>query len=68
MGRASSRFRQTDVTRALKAVRAAGYGAARVLIDKTGRIEIATAPEGEGGDSRNSWDEALDAKDAKRPA
>ena len=47
MGRSPSTFRQTDITRALKAIRAAGYSAVRVLIDKAGRIEIATATEGE---------------------
>ena len=46
MGRSPSTFRQTDITRALRAIRAAGYSAVRVLIDK-GRIEIATAAEGE---------------------
>jgi hypothetical protein len=70
MGRASSTFRQTDVVRALKAVRAAGYSAVRVLVDKTGRIEITTKAEGEAqgepSDSSNSWDEVLNAEDAKR--
>jgi len=44
MGRSPSTFRQTDITRALRAIRAAGYSAVRVLIDK-GRIEIATEGE-----------------------
>jgi hypothetical protein len=69
MGRSSSTFRQTDITRALKAVRAAGYNAVRVQIDKVGRIEIATAAENEpGGGSSNPWDEVLPhAADQKRP-
>ncbi len=52
MGKSPSTFRQTDITRALKAVRAAGYSAVRVLIDKAGRIEIATATEGEAQAAR----------------
>jgi len=47
MGRSPSIFRQTDITRALKAVRAAGFNAVRVLIDKAGRIEITTTTQGE---------------------
>jgi hypothetical protein len=44
MSRTPSNFRQTDVTRALKAVRVAGCGIARILIGKDGRIEIITTP------------------------
>jgi hypothetical protein len=47
MSRTPSAFKQTDITRALNAVRAAGYSAARVLIGKDGRIEIATTMDGE---------------------
>jgi hypothetical protein len=69
MGRSSSTFRQTDITRALKAVRAAGCSAVRVQIDKVGWIEIATQMEGEPSGSGNSWGEApADAADQKRPA
>jgi len=47
MTRAPSPFRQQDVTRAVKAVAAAGVHIARVEIDKAGKITIiaATAPE-----------------------
>ena len=43
MARAPSTFRQQDVTRAIKAVTAAGVHIARVEIDKTGKIVIITA-------------------------
>jgi hypothetical protein len=42
MGRAPSTFRQADLTRALKAVNAAGYSAVRIQIDKTGKLDITT--------------------------
>ena len=60
MSRTPSNFRQTDVTRALKAVRAAGYSAVQVMIDKGGGIKITTAAtEGETAASieRNEWDD-----------
>jgi hypothetical protein len=40
MSRAPSTFRQQDVTKAVKAVAAAGVGIARVEIDKEGKIII----------------------------
>jgi molybdopterin biosynthesis enzyme len=42
MARAPSTFRQQDVTRAIKAVVAAGVGIARVEIDRAGKIVIVT--------------------------
>jgi hypothetical protein len=42
MARAPSTFRQQDVTRAVKAVAAAGVNIARVEIDKAGKIVIVT--------------------------
>ena len=61
MARALSPFRQQDVTRAVKAVAAAGVGIARVEIDKSGKITIIAAPteQGTGGrmpEERNEWD------------
>ena len=43
MPRAPSTFRQQDVTRAVKAVAAAGVHIARIEIDKAGKIVIITA-------------------------
>ena len=54
MSRTPSAFKQTDVTRALKAIRNAGYSAARVLIGKDGQIDITTAvTEGEDQTARS---------------
>jgi hypothetical protein len=59
MARAPSTFRQQDVTRAVKAVAAAGVHIARIEIDKAGKIVIITA----GGTNQpgetteaNEWD------------
>jgi hypothetical protein len=49
MGRAPSTFRQQDVTRAVKAVAAAGVHISRVEIDKTGKITIIAATPAEAG-------------------
>jgi hypothetical protein len=43
MPRAPSTFRQQDVTRAVKAVAAAGVHIARIEIDKVGKIVIIAA-------------------------
>jgi hypothetical protein len=51
MARAPSTFRQQDVTRAVKAVTAAGVHIASVEIDKTGKIVIVAATPTEAGHS-----------------
>ncbi len=61
MARAPSTFRQRDVTRAVRAVTAAGVGIARVEIDKTGKITIIAAVSEQRGEERvseepNEWD------------
>ena len=59
MARAPSTFRQHDVTRAVKAVAAAGVGIARVEIDKAGKITIITADAADGSNEvteGNEWD------------
>jgi hypothetical protein len=59
MARAPCTFRQTDVTRAVKAVAAAGVHIARVEIDRAGKIVIiaaeATEQSGEPTEA-NEWD------------
>jgi hypothetical protein len=59
MARPPSTFRQQDVTRAVKAVAAAGVHIARIEIDKAGKIVIIAA--GASGQSdelteANEWD------------
>ena len=55
MARAPAIFRQGDVTRAVRAVVAAGQAVARVEIAKDGRIVIVTA-QAEPQQSENEWD------------
>jgi hypothetical protein len=59
MARAPSTFRQQDVTRAVKAVTAAGVHIARIEIDKAGKIVIITTDATDQlGERReeNTWD------------
>jgi hypothetical protein len=59
MARAPSTFRQQNVTRAVKAVTAAGVHIARIEIDKSGKIVIITAdqPDRLGNMAEaNEWD------------
>jgi hypothetical protein len=55
MSRAAATFRQHDITRALRAVTAAGMKAARVEIDPTGKIVVQL-----GGGERIDPSNALD--------
>jgi hypothetical protein len=60
MSRGPHTFRQGDVTRAVKAVVAAGVGVLRVEVDRAGRIVVVTGkleenPTPANGDA-NEWD------------
>ena len=62
MARVPAIFRQGDVTRAVRAVAAAGVGIARVEVDRAGKITIialGAEPPGEGGKGPNEWDTVL---------
>jgi len=54
MARAPSTFRQSDITRAIRAVRAAGVENVRVDITKDGKIGIVVG--GEAPKEPNEWD------------
>ena len=59
MARGASTFKQTDVTRALKAARAAGLEVERVEIDKSGKIIVVTGKPPVHELAVNPWDEVL---------
>ena len=48
MARGPSSFRLVDVTRALRAVAAAGVGIVRVEVDRDGKIVVVTQPSPAG--------------------
>jgi hypothetical protein len=53
-------FKQSDLTRALKAARAAGHVAARVEIEKNGKIIVILNDDKPASSSpARDWDEAL---------
>lgn len=62
MTRSASRFRQMDVTRALKGAQVAGVEPTRLEIDVSGKIVLAftelPAPAPEPVETVNPWDEA----------
>lgn len=62
---APARFRQADLTRALKGAAAAGFRVARFEVTKDGSIVVlATAAPAEANDDENEWDEVLHAPQA----
>ena len=59
MPRAPSAFKQRDLTKAVKAVVAAGVDIARVEIDNTGKIAIIALTDGRKPATVNEWDTVL---------
>ena len=61
MARGKLTFRQRDVTRAVKAVRAAGVPIARVEVDNSGKIVVVTGEPDKTAPARigeaNEWDQ-----------
>jgi hypothetical protein len=58
---AVARFRQVDVTRALKGAEAAGFRIGRIEIDRDGKIVI-LSDSAPATDAVNEWDEVLHGK------
>jgi hypothetical protein len=59
MSRGPCAFKQRDVTKAVKAVAAAGIQITRVEVEKNGKIVIITVAQPESGTvvERNEWDQ-----------
>lgn len=55
----ASRFRQSDLTRALRGAEKAGMHVERVEIEAGGRIVIFSGSPGSRGGPFNPWDEEL---------
>ncbi len=53
---APARFKQSDVSRAIKGVKAAGAEIVRVEIDPSGKIIIHTDPKAANDDGPSDWD------------
>jgi hypothetical protein len=59
MSRRQAAFRQSDVTKAVKAVIASGLRVAGVKVNARGDIEVLTGDEAKQNNTVNEWDEGL---------
>jgi hypothetical protein len=65
--RGASRYKRSETTRLLRAATDAGLTVSGIEVDPvTGALRVLVGKRGEP--SCNSWDEVLNAEDAKRPA
>jgi hypothetical protein len=55
----AARFKQVDVTRALKGAQAAGFSVGRIEIDRHGNIVILSERSAPPPVGANEWDEVL---------
>jgi hypothetical protein len=60
MGRGLCIFKQRDITKAVKAVAAAGVEIARIEVDRDGRIVVVAGKhaDDDGSIDKNEWDAA----------
>jgi hypothetical protein len=68
MARAACTFRQADVTRAIRAIEAAGQKVRKVEVDKDGKVVIVIAQEDDDAavdSERNEWDAEYGADQTK---
>jgi hypothetical protein len=63
LGRAASAFKETDVTRALRAIAAAGQTVRAVRFDKSGGFVVLIGKSENNTMTPNAWDEVLDHGD-----
>jgi hypothetical protein len=56
-------FRQSDLTKAIKAAKAAGVEIDRFEIGQDGRITVVTCKPAAGATATNEWDTAFDGND-----
>lgn len=56
MGKRAAIFKQADLSRALKGMKAAGVEIARVEIGPDGKIVVVTANNGKAHTEQNEWD------------